>query len=513
MKMFKTIQLINPPTSTHRIPEENLGLEYLAAESQNNGHEASVIDCWLENLGIAEATAAILAKSPDIVGISPSMDSWTETETLIKAIREKEFKGKIVLGGVYASFYHQALLASVGEKIDGIISGEADETFQQYVIEEDIRGIQGSIYQQGNNIIRTARSTGIGNLDALPFPFRQHMQFKRKWNIPSHVMGSRGCYGNCSFCSVACYQQFSSLKRWRGRSPQSISDEIRQLRKQGETMIKLVDDNFFSGGDQKRELSFAEIMEKEGQDLKFRLSMRANDVNEEVIGKLKSAGLFAVSVGIESFVPRKLRDYNKGTTVKQNLQALRILKKHGIFTQMGFIMFDPFVTLNEIEEELSYLEKESWAITKGICTRLFAAEGTNITKRLHSKGLGQSLKNGNYQYDIIDPQAKSLHDQLKIWIEESGPVYDLVTDPISAPKNIRLEKMNELLELAQEMKMIDISIARELIFRIKRPEVSHSHITQILLPYRERLRQIRRIIIEFYKTNGLLLSPNTNIRI
>ncbi len=513
MNKLPQVQLINPPSSTHRNPEENLGLEYIAAETAQNGNEVKIIDCWLSGKKSLEVVDSVVKSAPEVVGISPSMDNWQETVELVMELRKRHFQGRIVLGGIYASFYYKNILEDLGGIIDGIISGEADETFQQYLVERDIRGIQGAIYLREHEIIRNPGSAGIDNLDMLPFPTRAFMAETKHYRTPSHVMGSRGCYGNCSFCSVACYQKLSSSKNWRGRSPRNIVDEMVRLSKQGETMVKLVDDNFCAGGSRQRELLFAELLTKEATGIRFRLSLRANDVTEELIEKLKHAGLFAVSVGVESFVPRKLRDYHKGTTVEENLQALKVLKKYGIFTQMGFIMFDPFVTLEEIEQELDCLEAETWAVTKGICTSLFAAQGTPITERIQLAGQSLTFDNGNYKYEIIDPGARELYRLLRIWVRDSGPVYDLVTDPISAPKNISVPQMEELRLIAREMKETDIIIARNFIARIRQSKTDMGSVTGYLQTFYKRLSEIQGMIIEFYKINGLLLNANFNKRI
>jgi hypothetical protein len=509
------VRLLSPIAETHRTPEENLGLEYLDAESTKNGHDSDYLDGWMQQLSIGEMVENVITEKPDLIGISSTMDNMRTTEGLVNQLRDRCYSGQIVMGGVYASFQSERILNSIGNKIDGIISGEADESFQQLLDERSIKAVPGAIFQADGSIVRLPRSEACDNLDLLPLPDRKNFELVRNWKTPSHVMGSRGCYGNCTFCSVACFQKYSSSKKWRGRSPDNIVDEICGLHAMGENMVKIVADNFVSQGNHSRELEFAEKLKSKRLGLKYRISLRANDVDEELIKALKESGLFAVSLGVESFVERKLKDYEKGVTVAKNLDAIRILEKYGIYVQMGFIMFDPFVTISELEEELHNLENNKWVITKGICTKLFAADGTPITKRIESDLGFYHSENGNNQYSILDSQARNVYEALRLWASHISSLSDLVIDPISSPKNIPVEHMSEFHELAILIKAMDIAVFKLLL------SGSHGYdqnrleyvVSGFIKSHAGQIDKIRQKTIELYQRNGLEYRPVLNSRI
>jgi len=108
-----------------------LGLEYLVAESINMGHKVDYIDAWVSGMTLGQIGERVLKNNPDVVGISPSMDSFPIVIELVRFLRKRRYEGKIVLGGIYASFEADSLLTSIGSQIDGILAGEVDDTFQK----------------------------------------------------------------------------------------------------------------------------------------------------------------------------------------------------------------------------------------------------------------------------------------------------------------------------------------------------------------------------------------------
>lgn len=513
--MTQVIALVNPPSSTSRTPEENLGLEYLAAHSRENGHKVFIIDSWMEEMSVQKTIKKIISLHPTVVGLSPSMDSFENTFKICDGLRKKTYKGAVVLGGIYASFRAKDIVDKLFS-IDGIITGEADISFQKYLESLSMKGIVGAVYKEKGKIIVEKQGMNLSNLDLLPLPVRDSMPLVKRWLTPSHVMGSRGCYGNCSFCSVACFQQFSSSKKWRGRSPENIVRELVYLNKKGETMIKFIDDNFFGYGDKSREKKIANLIINSRINIRFRLSLRVNDVEDETIKLLKRAGLFAVSLGVESFVQRKLNDYAKGTTVDQNYKAINILRKNNILVQMGFIMFDPFITIEEIEEELNGLQKTRWAITKGISTRLFAADGTPITHTIEERVGFVGREGTNNLYEIIDMKARLFAKALSYWTKKNNRLYEKTIDPISAPKNIPFSKMKVLHSYCQQLKDMDIEISRCLISIIKMggkyPELASCVDTYYKKKYR-CIVNIKHSVDKLYSKVGLVFCSGENKRI
>jgi len=78
-------------------------------------------------------------------------------------------------------------------------------------------------------------------------------------------------------------------------------------------------------------------------------------VHYETVAVLADSGLCGVYLGIESGVQRILDVFHKKTTVEQNLRAIETLARVGVGCDVGFIMFSPSVTLDEVQQNLEFL--------------------------------------------------------------------------------------------------------------------------------------------------------------
>jgi radical SAM superfamily enzyme YgiQ (UPF0313 family) len=69
------------------------------------------------------------------------------------------------------------------------------------------------------------------------------------------------------------------------------------------------------------------------------------------------AGLDAVFIGLESGCQSQLDRFTKGTTVEQNRKAIEIVRELGLKMDVGFIMFDPYVTVEELEQNMRFIRE------------------------------------------------------------------------------------------------------------------------------------------------------------
>ncbi len=71
-------------------------------------------------------------------------------------------------------------------------------------------------------------------------------------------------------------------------------------------------------------------------------------VDEEILTAMKESGCKEIIYGIESYSQKILNNLQKGTTVKQNLHAMKLTKKAGIQTKTGIIVGNPGETWETI---------------------------------------------------------------------------------------------------------------------------------------------------------------------
>ena len=202
----------------------------------------------------------------------------------------------------------------------------------------------------------TAARPLIADLDALPFPRRT----PEMWRLREvNVAGSRGCYGACTFCTINPF--YGGRSAWRPRSPENVLAEIEAAlaAQPAKRRFYFADPNFFGPGARGREraLALARLI-RERVHIRFGLEGRVNDLDEELVEALVSAGFDELLIGLESGSDETLRRLNKRTTVAQNRRALSILRSYGIEPNVGFIMFEPGSSLEDVRVNLAFLEEE-----------------------------------------------------------------------------------------------------------------------------------------------------------
>lgn len=460
---------------THRTSEENLGLSYLTAVLRENGYNVEIIDGWLGGLKDEEVLRKILNdKEVSIVGVSCYMSNNDKSIELAKRIRELKSEVKLMCGGFGPSFNPQKFvkdsifdIAMIGEGEESIVevcdyfTGDSDKHI------EDIRGI---VYEENGEIKRTQKRNLISNLDDIPFPARDTMKMAKDRKSTVNILTARGCMGNCLFCSVNAFNKLSTGSKWRGRSVDSIVDELEQLQNMGVKYIKVIDDSFLEQErDEQWAKEFSEKIKARGIDVSLRGSLKADQVEDKKIKYLKEAGFHSFACGIENGSDAALKRMNKSADATTNRRALDILKKHGIYVQAGYILFDDNTTFEELKENYDFLREYDWIITKGIFSEMFAADGTLYTEKLKKED--KIVKNDVYdnnKYDITDPKVKLTYNALKKWHKSHMKLYDMIIDPISSPKAIDSVGEKAFYDLYYQLKVKDLDFMQMVLDDVER---------------------------------------------
>ena len=157
------------------------------------------------------------------------------------------------------------------------------------------------------------------------YPDRNAVKKYRKYyyymfhNPCALIKTSFGCPYNCSFCFC---KEITDGKYYA----RHIDDVIKELSSIKEEEVYIVDDDFLY--DRKKLKHFISAIKKNNIKKKFLVYGRADFIaqNEDVVTELKTVGLQAVIVGIESVRAGDLKGYNKGTTVQINEKCIKILQ-------------------------------------------------------------------------------------------------------------------------------------------------------------------------------------------
>jgi radical SAM superfamily enzyme YgiQ (UPF0313 family) len=389
------ILLINPP-SEFKTPVLPLGTASIAAYLKENNIDVSVIDAWAEELNFKELENRISQSKANIVGIYMVSPRYNEAKVTIEMCRKTLPNSLIVAGGPHPSAVPVETLKEIPQ-LDICAIGEGEITMYDLAQNMSLAKINGIAYRDKitNEIITTVPREFIKNLDDLPFPARElfplnkyktHPPYGRK-NPYFTMITSRGCPFQCAYCSKDVFGQ-----NYRTRSPKSVCDEIEELvSKYNAREIHFYDDDFTIDMDRARNIC-DEIL-KRNIKIIWSCTTRVDLVDEELLKKMKKAGCWLISYGVESGNQQILNSINKGFTIDQVISAFEMTRKIGIST-LAFLMIGlPGETKQTIQETVDLAKKlkpdfVSWGI-------LVVYPGSHLFKLIQSGKYQGKLRNLN----------------------------------------------------------------------------------------------------------------------
>lgn len=406
---------------------EHLGLGSIAAYLRSLGHHITILNFQIEGSLVPLADAAdysidrILSYDPDVIGMSITGSTIAQALRIAIGIKDKKPDLHICWGSHQASSCAYDILESES-CVDTIVVGDG-EIPMQHLLEiiangGDFSQVPGLWYRE-NGSIRMTSAPPEPPLDTLPQPARDTLEYLLERNIfikDARISTSRGCPFKCSFC---VYPSLGYLKRWRARNPSDIIEEIKFLTTSyGITHFWFSDDNFLLPNRKSRQRveKLADKLIEEDMGITYRVLMRADAVEGQgkLIAKLARSGLTCVYMGIESGSPRRLKYLEKNTGPNVYRRAIKLVRDNGIGLQIGFIMFDPMTSWDDLKEDARFLHdiQEMYLYTN-YCQVLLTYPGTPLTARLVDNGLlpkGFNYKSGYRDYIYEDERIGELAD-------------------------------------------------------------------------------------------------------
>lgn len=331
---------------------------YLAAILLEKGFQAALVEGYMENLSYTAIEAQIAAHRPEVLGIH-LVYNWEDNHTLYAFIAKMKAKyhiGHVTVYGYYPTFAYEEILNRCPE-IDTCMLGENELTIVSLMENlPEYSGVKGLAFRKGDGFC-ASRGELVRDLDSLPFPVRKATSYP---GGEVNIFGSRGCYGGCTFCYINPYYGAEEMHcpKWRGRSPENIIAEIDAIIAQTDyRYFYFTDPNFYGPGKagKERVLRLAALLKE--RHIRFGIEARANDIEPETTKALVDAGLQNILVGLESGKNESLKRLNKYTTVEDNENALRVLRGAGIEPNVGFIMFEPDSTVDDLRINLDFLKR------------------------------------------------------------------------------------------------------------------------------------------------------------
>lgn len=420
------VLLLNLPTGTwykKKLAEGNsmppLGIMYIGTYLKKNNYTVKIIDLAVENLDENQFFQAIEECNPSIIGMSTYNEAWNVQKILCRRIKQKYPNIIIAAGGAFATFcYEQVLNESM---TDFVLRGEGEYVFCQ-LCDCLLRGklkkenIKGLCYKnKEGSVIANANVERIKNLDQLPFPDRSLIK-KEKYVLPYTISTSRGCPGQCIFCSSKSFWGKGVIMR----SAENVYKEVMDIyEKYGANIFYITDDTFTAS--KKRCLEFCEMLRQSGISFVWGCESRADVINEEFIRILYESGCHKIQFGMESADNEILQRIKKHVTIEQIENAVMCAAKYNMHIQVSYIVGHAFDTEETVKKTISFAKHLSDDYgARVVCSVNTPFPGTEQYEK--RKELGIEIKTDEWEkYLLNSPIINTKHlsiNQLRYYLGE-----------------------------------------------------------------------------------------------
>ena len=423
------ILLLNPPAPAAGWYQlEHLGLGYIAAVLRQDGHDVVILDANLEGWDADHTSRAAVAQGPyELIGLTAMEPQTFQTGmAIIAALSGPENTPRIIAGGYFATFWGAQIMAAY-PAIDAVVLGEGEQTIVELVRAMQnggpTTGVPGTLYRRDGQVLCAPARPLLADLDRLPFPARDYVRRSYERHHVAGLYGSRGCCHKCTFCQISRFYRLSPGAPYRTRSAANIVAEIEQLRHEhGIHNFLFVDDEFIEGSRRRTAVirDLCHTIRRRELDVGFAIQYRADHGHQrDLLIALKGVGLSTVFIGVESGIDSVLARYEKGITRRTITTALAVARELELSLIVGYILFDPDTTFDELRANVAYLSSDE-APTVLDLHGMIVLKGTPDEARLRREG---RLKEEGFQllHPAIDADVQAFKHLLAQYYPFSSP--------------------------------------------------------------------------------------------
>jgi len=423
------ILLIQPPIQDFyqtSIRTQPIGLAYLGASLQTDGHEVQILDCQTEKkrsisipselsylrdfypfddrspfklytgyyhfgMNRNEIRKRIEVSNADIFGISSSFTPYHgEAVEIARIIKAWDSDKVVIMGGAHVSCDPEGVLES--PFVDYIVLGEGEIRFPLLLkkIEKGntggIQEIDGIGYRVNEEVRINPLKTFVEDLDSLPRPARDLLgldRYRIRKKRSTMIITSRGCPHGCAYCSTHLVMGAS----FRTRSPENVVQEmIDCMRRYGIRTFDIEDDNFTFDQERAKRLMglLIETFGEQNLELTAMNGISFASLDEELLRLMKKAGFKTINLSFVSTAPstkermkrpKGMADFNKILEQVEHL-GLHVIA-YGIFGMPG-------QTIEEMVDTLIYLMGKRVLIGPSV---YYPTPGTPLFQRCREEGV------------------------------------------------------------------------------------------------------------------------------
>lgn len=455
-------------------------------QSKNEGTVGEVFNNTVESI-ITKIMSAC-SDSKTIVGLSVKWSTQKVAGQIIKRVRGgvPDLTPLFVIGNIGSTHgYRELLVQDVFADVIAVV-GEGEESLVEIfkIASEttvDFRNIElyKDVVNVAINLDKSIHVSELRRIDLGSYPALANASpsdiYDQEWDVYA-LETSRGCsWGNCTFCSIKkqfgiSNQQYDYNWRWRAFPMEKVLSDISRFARQGVRRFDIKDSEFL--GPMRSAEEFSEMMERinkfanglialndelrnaEGPIHNSTMTIthvsarvdtiyssnpleeKRNIVRKDAYALLKAAGLRRVYLGIESGSPSQLKRYCKGVSVQENKRAIEILRELGLEIEVGFIFFDYLSTLEELEQNIVFIEETRIHETDSrILGSLRIQKGSPYVAIAEKSGILKSENSGQLSYDAVfaNKQVAEIEELFCEWERSTRKLAKII------PSHLRIE--------------------------------------------------------------------------
>ena len=400
----------------------SLGLAYIHSVLEKERHEVKLL--FLNNYDY-EYSERMLFKyleeyQPQIVGFQIFSMNRISTYRAIEKMEKLYTQTRIIIGGIHTSVMYEQIIKKYPQVIAVIGEGEitVNELVKAFESNADLESVDGIAFNKNGRVVRTNPRELISNLDSIPFPKHEVFFDNDSNRTVAHIITSRGCPFDCSFCCL----KVISKRKYRKRDIANVVQEIKHLKQKYPHIkhIQIHDDTFLL--DNQRVIKFCKMLIDLNLKLTFECSARVKPISYDMFYWMEKAGFKKIMFGLETGSIKLLQSIHKNITQNDVIELFETLKPFNFIITTFLICGFPGEDDNTIQETIELVQKTqkikyNWIAGIG---KLWVYPGT----------------------EVYDEMKKSSHIDDSFWLSEKSVPYYTVDHSIE--KLIEFE--NEIMD-------------------------------------------------------------------
>lgn len=350
--------------------EPPLWCALIASYIREKGYSVKILDAVVENLSPEETADRIAKDNPLLTAIiamgqNPSVSStpkMTVVGQVLKKLKEDAPHIKTLVGGLHPSALPERTLEEAGA--DYVIQGEGFAVLQNLIRELRLgfhhqRWIYRSSGPPWGTKLIDINVLPMSAWDLLPMEqYRAHnwhcldrLDQRRPYAV---IYTSLGCPYNCTYCPI--HAMYGGKPNIRFRSPVKVIQEIDFLVKNHSIKnFKIIDELFTLRREHVERI--CDLLTERGYGLNIWAYGRVETADEDILRKMKQAGINWIAYGFESANETMRQGVSKKFSQQEMLRAIEMTRTAGINIIANVMFGLPDDSLETMQQTLEMVQE------------------------------------------------------------------------------------------------------------------------------------------------------------